>query len=213
MKNRKIVGMAIGVLVVMGALLLWLSGQKAESELLELVQNIETQAQTATPRYRTPIPRPDGLSPRAKQAAVKAAIQNLKAAQQGTQEDAEQDANLDVVFEPVGLLSKEAVNEVIRSKLGELLRCTQDWADSEADKHAQGIDGALSNAEGRMVMGIHLDEQGVDFVEILDVEVVPEFVMGCFSDFIYDAQWPSTDEPVLIEYPFVVEIVSEPESN
>jgi len=212
MNNRKRFAFAGGLMAVLG----WLASlyaQQTEQESLEVVQNTKTQVRVLPSRYRAPIPRPDGLSPRAKQEALRAVMQNLNAAQQGTQEDVEQEANLDVVIEPAGPLSKEAINEVIRSKLGELLRCTQDWADAEAQKQAQGEKGALLNAGGRMVMGIHLDEQGVDFVEILDVEVVPEFVRSCFSDFIYDAQWPTTDEPVFIEYPFVVEIVSEPESD
>ena len=92
-----------------------------------------------------------------------------------------------------------AVDEIVKHEVRpELAACVAEW---------NRIDPGL---RGRVTLSFRLDERGLRDVAVVDQSSVPAGTLGCLSDAVWAAHWPSTSVPVTVSQPFAFE-GSEPE--
>lgn len=98
----------------------------------------------------------------------------------------------DVESELPTTLTAEQIREVIREDvLDPLQECVTDWME---------VDPGL---EGRVVVGFTVGPEGLVDVEIVDHTEVPPGPLACFSEALWDADWPPIAGDVVVNYPFV----------
>ncbi len=81
------------------------------------------------------------------------------------------------------------------------------WAGADIEECVDAWLGVLEldeALEGRLVVDVLLGPEGVIEASLVDVEGVPEPMLGCFGGVIYEIEWPLPEDEIRITYPFTL---------
>ncbi len=98
----------------------------------------------------------------------------------------------------VGAFSPEAMIDAMAEVSPDITDCVEEWQSV--------MDAEL---EGRLVLEMTLGPEGVIDAALVDVDGVPEPMLGCFGGIIYEAQWPLPEEVTDVAWPFQVVLEAE----
>jgi hypothetical protein len=91
--------------------------------------------------------------------------------------------------------SPEAIMDAMAGVTPAITACVEEWQAVLAEE-----------LEGRLVLELTLGPEGVLDAELVDVDGVPEPMLGCFGGVVYEAQWPLPDEVTEVAWPFLLEL-------
>lgn len=109
-------------------------------------------------------------------------------------ENRRRDTGQPALFEAGSEELRGAIQDAVAGVVSDVTQCISEWATSPEG----------SQLDGRVLMSFTLDEHGMDEIYVMDVEQVPEAPLTCFSETLYDADWPAVDGQMSVNYPFIV---------
>lgn len=98
----------------------------------------------------------------------------------------------------VGVFTPDAMIDAMAEVSPDITDCVEEWQSV--------MDAEL---EGRLVLEMTLGPEGVIDAALVDVDGVPEPMLGCFGGIIYEAQWPLPEEVTDVAWPFQVVLEAE----
>ncbi len=165
---------------------------REEGEAPEAAPPPPRAPKTYQPGASTPVPRP-GVGRRERPVVTRTGDGVEEAPEEEPEEEEETSGPIDRREDPPP--DSEALMQAIKDTMAEVTPavsdCLTEW---------WMLDPAL---EGRVMMNFQLGPEGLGEVRVQDHTDVPMGPLSCFGAAIYEAEWPATEDPVEVTYPFV----------
>lgn len=201
--NRGLIAVVVLVLALGAGGLAWFLMQPPATSVdgpdvaQEAPEVMEPVPMAPPARKRVPIPRPEPASP-----PVEPEEDDEDAVAEAPDEEApksDTDRATDSDFPALQAEEPDLgrdLTEAMRDVNGDLVDCLESWDVA-----------AMGTTEGRVTFAFRIDSDGLEAVDILDVDTVPGQSLDCFADVFWEEMdWPVTDGSVEVTWPIKVSV-------